>query len=279
MISFPDIPGIAIHPTPVAMNASPRFDLEPASQSPAEIQTLIDRKWSQLCQLNPRLHDGPILLAELVNITEQRIAELRATGSPRFAATRAGPALIARPATYKRLATASQFNSEVRALGVQGVVTARDSSGEEHILLGRRSSQVRIYQGLWENAPSGTIAPPAPGASFIDQSHFLHALLAEGIEEVGLNLSAASVSWLALLDDAEARSLDVVFKLQMQQTIDPRAIPCPADDTHRWEYAATAWTPLATLGTWAQQNAHAISPPTRALIRWLIEPAASRTLP
>lgn len=262
MISYPEIPTTTIHP--ISHGASPRIELLPAIDPPPPIAAAINNLWAELRRDNPRLHDGPILITDPLHTTLSR-----ATGSPRFARAHTGLALIARHATYKTLATAADVGMHVRALGVQGIVTARDASGEEHLLLGRRGSEVRIYQGLWENAPSGTLPPPVPGASLIDQSHFTQALLAEGIEELGLNLSAASISWLAMLDDAEARSLDVVLKLQMQQPIDPRATPCATDDTHPWEYAATQWTPLATLGAWAAQNAHAISPPTLALIRWI----------
>ena len=268
MISFPDIPGIEIHPTPHVLRETLRLELGPPMQLDSNAQLAIDRKWSELRNINPRLHDGPILLAEFSYASGSR-----ATGSPRFAATRADLAVIARPATYKLLATATHLNTHVRALGVQGIVTAHDASGEEHLLLGRRGSEVRIYQGLWENAPSGTVMPPNSSSSFLDQTHFVSAIIDEGLEETGLNLSNSSISWIAMLDDAQAHSLDVVLKLQMQETIDPRAVPCPADDTHAWEYAATAWTPLATLHAWAEQNAHAVSPPTLALTRWLTESA------
>ncbi len=299
MISSPDIPDIQIHPIPPESSGSLRFDLLPPIETPPDIALVIDRIWSDLREQNPRLHDGPILLAEYSRATGSPAAlsgqpvrscntilppqsqlpptDTRATGSsPLWAATSAGFALTARPATYKSLASAAHLGMDVRVLGVQALVLARDADSDEHLLLGRRGSEVRIYQGLWENAPSGSVPPPPPDAKFIDWPHFTRALLDEGIEETGLDLSAANCSWVALLDDAEARSLDVVLKLTMHQTIDPRAVPCPADDSHRWEYAATAWTPLATLGAWAEQNAHAISPPTRALIRWLIDPADSR---
>jgi hypothetical protein len=250
MITYPDIPGIQIHPLLPSSGAALRFDLLPPLNPPPSVAAAIDHLWDDLRRRNPRLHDGPILLAD--------------TGAGMTA-----HGLVARRATYKTLATAADVGMDVRALGVQGVVTARDAAGEEHLLLGRRGSEVRIYQGLWENAPSGTITPPPADESFIDWAHCTRTLLDEGIEETGLNLSAANMSWIALLDDPEARSLDVVLKLDMHQPIDPRATPCPADDTHRWEYAATAWTPLNQLATWATQNAHAVSPPTRAVIRWI----------
>lgn len=268
MISFPDIPGIEIHPTPAAMSGALRFDLTPPMQRPPAMQATIDRKWSELRQLNPRLHDGPILLAQ--------VHACDWPGMSSYIWKHDKLVLFIRPDTYKTLATAAHIGMEVRAVGVQGVVTARDADGEEHILLGRRGSEVRIYQGLWENAPSGSVPSPPPGTQFIDSAHFTQALLTEGLEETGLNLAAAGISWIAMLDDAEAHSLDVVLKLQMHQAIDPRAVPCPADDTHAWEYAATAWTPLATLIAWTEQNAHAISPPTRALVRWLMKPVSTR---
>ena len=252
MITYSDIPGILIHPSPPGSSTAPRFDLLPPLLPPSEIVAAIDLAWAELKRDNPRLHDGAILLA------------VRGTGIP--------PVFSVRRDSFKTLATAAQVGMDVRALGVQGIVTARDAAGEEHLLLGRRGSEVRVYQRLWENAPSGTVPPPRPEETFIDWPHFTQALLDEGIEETGLNLSAVNLSRIAMLDDAEARSLDVVLKLDMHQTVDPGAVPCPADDAHAWEYAATAWTPLRSLGMWADQNAHAISPPTRALIRWITDP-------
>lgn len=232
-----------------------------------EIQAAIDRKWSELRQVNPRLHDGPILLAQ--------VHECDWSGKSTYIWKHNKLVLFIRPDTYKTLATAAHIGREVRALGVQGVVTARDPSGEEHLLLGRRGSEVRIYQGLWENAPSGTVTPPPTTTPFLDQTHFIRALIDEGLEETGLNLSDSNISWIAMLNDSQANALDVVLKLKMRHTIDPRAVPCPANDAHNWEYAATIWTPTSTVATWARQNAHAISPPTRAVIQWLFETPAS----
>lgn len=158
---------------------------------------------------------------------------------------------------------------QVRALGVQGIVTARDKHGEEHLLLGRRAGETRIYQGLWENAPSGTIAPPAAAQSSLAIADFTKALLDEGLEETGLDLNQAGTSCAALLDDSQAQSLDVVLRIEMRESINPSSVPCSADNTHRWEYAATTWVPTAQLADWVQRHDHAISPPTLAVLRWM----------
>lgn len=248
---------ITLHPAPADAPGLPRFAVLPALDPPPAIAAAIDQLWADLRRANPRLFDGPILITD-------PLAELLAA---RFSA-----GLAARRASYKTLATAAEVGMSVRALGVQGIVTARDGRGVEHLLLGRRSSDVRVYQGLWENAPSGTLPPPPPGEASIGDAHFVRALLAEGIEEVGLDLNRAAMSFAALLDDAHAQSLDVVLRLAMDQPIDPRTLPCPSHDGGRWEYADTAWIALPDLPAWAAANAHAISPPTHALLGWLNGP-------
>ena len=263
MISFPDIPAVRIHPTPSASFDELRIDVLPRLAPHAALGAEMDRAWDLLRQTGVRLHDGPILLAE-TDLDE--IANSSFTAAPVRL-----PRIAARRATYKSLATAHLVGANVRALGVQGVVTGRDQDGDEHLLLGRRGSEVRIYQGLWENAPSGTIIPPPPAETTLTGQHFIQALLDEGVEELGLNLSDAQTSWIALLDDAEARSLDVVLKLELPGPINPRALPCATGASHRWEYADTAWVPIAQLPIWATQHAHAISPPTRVVIQWCFD--------
>jgi hypothetical protein len=247
-------PPITLHPTPASAPGLPRFTILPALDPPPPIAAAIDQLWADLKLSNPRLFDGPILITET-------LADMRLAGDSHV--------LTARRASYKTLATAADVGMSVRALGVQGIVTARDERGVQHLLLGRRSSEVRIYQGLWENAPSGTIPPPPPEDTAIDDAHYVRALLAEGIEEVGLDLNRAAMSFAALLDDAHAQSLDIVLKLAMDLPIDPRALPCPSQDCGRWEYADTAWIALPDLPAWSATNAHAISPPTLTLLRWI----------
>ena len=152
MIVYPDIPTITIHP--LEAGASPRFELLPALNPPPPIAAAIDHLWEELRRTNPRLHDGPILLTSPEDCaTTVRFLRTVVPGNP------TPTPFVARRASYKTLATAADVGLDVRALGVQALLTAHDKSGVEHLLLGRRGSETRIYQGLWENAPSGTISP------------------------------------------------------------------------------------------------------------------------
>jgi hypothetical protein len=231
--------------TPLPAAASLRFEILPAQPPP--YSAAIDAAWQALRAQNHRLFDGPILLAE-----------------------RRGDHVSLRPSTYRHLATAPQLSASLRAFGVQGLLIARDARDTPHLLLARRSGEVRIYAGLWENAPSGTVSlPPATSApGHLDTSALIHALAAEGTEELGLDITHAPATPIALLDDAEANSLDVVLRIDLPGPINPRTLPCSTSH-NRWEYADTAWIALPDLEPWCTKNAHAISPPTRTLLSWL----------
>jgi hypothetical protein len=228
--------------TPSAPLSLPILPAPAPTSNPA-----LDAAWAALQQTQPRLFDGPILLAE-----------------------RRGDHVSLRPSTYRHLATAPRLNPSLRAFGVQGLLIARDARDTPHLLLARRSGEVRIYAGLWENAPSGTLSLPlatsTPG--HLDTSALIHALAAEGTEELGLDITHAPATPIALLDDAEANSLDVVLRIDLPEPINPRTLPCPTSH-NRWEYADTAWIALPDREPWCTKNAHAISPPTRTLLSWL----------
>jgi hypothetical protein len=234
---------------PIAAPVEPRFNIVGSFEPDGPTGEAVDHAWNRLRQESPRLYDGPVLLADLGAADANR--------------------LECRRGRYRYLATAVEVFPDLRALGVQGVVIARDAEGDECVLLGRRGSETRIYQGLWENAPSGTVEPaPGSGAS-IGSSDFTRALLNEGLEETGVDLGDADVRWIALLDDGEARSLDVVLRLWLRGPIDPRRTVCRASDAYAWEYADTAWAQIARLKDWVGRSGHAISPPTRALFAYL----------
>lgn len=197
-------------------------------------------EWGRLRTANPRYHDGPILVLESLN------------------------PLTVRRDTYRTLATAAAVDPSVRSLGVQGVVVGRDRAGVEHVLFGRRSSETRIYGGLWENAPSGGVAGP-PGCERLTLPDFVAALRDEGLEELGLDLADAAVTPLCLLDDPRAFSIDLVLGVRPRGVIDPRSLPCPASDGGRWEYIDAAWVGRAEAGVWVGREPGAFSPSTSAL--------------
>lgn len=207
----------------------------------------VDAAWRELTAANPRLYDGPVLLVDRVE----------------------GSVIHARAGRFRMLATAALLGREVRSLGVQGVVIGRDHTGETHVLFGRRSGETRIYGGLWENAPSGSLTPPRDPSSDLDLADFAQALATEGIEELGIDLTNADLRVRGLLDDPHARSLDVVLEAALRGVINPRGSVCAIDDNRRWEYVDTAWVRVNDIRTWSNRRESVLSPPTAALMQWL----------
>lgn len=213
-------------------------------QSPAPLRAdaEVDGVWELLRAENPRLHDGPVLLID---------HEGRCSCS-----------------TYRTLATAARLGRTIRSLGVQGLVIGRDATGGKHVLFGRRSRETRIYGGMWENAPSGTVTPPDETIATLGLPHLAAALRGEGLEELGIDLADSEIRWLAMLEDPEAMSVDAVLEVRPRRPIQPRAAPCRAADSGRWEYIDTAWVADEDLPDWTRRCVSAISPPTLALLEW-----------
>jgi hypothetical protein len=250
MIQYPDIPGITVYPVGIEDVGRLRFEMAPSPVLPREAEAIIERVWEQMRREQPRLYDGPVLLTDPLDAHGGRI--------------------VVKRGTYKWLATANASSVAFRALGVQGVVVARDREGREHVLLGRRGSEVRMYPGLWENAPSGTVSGPEPGEEIIGWPSVIRTLRAEGMEELGIDLHQASVQWIALLEDAEACSVDVVLRLTLMQNVEELRLPCAIYEGGRWEYVDAAWVWMSELGEWVEKQGHAVSAPTRGLVRWMM---------
>lgn len=213
----------------------------------------IDRLWLAARETTPRLFDGPMLV-----LHEDRVLR----GS-----------LAARRATYKHLVGAAAIAQPVRALGVQGLVTARDAVDIEHVLLGRRSSETRIYGGMWENAPSGTLHA-RPDARNLTGREIIGVLAEEGLEELGIDLTKLSddaVTWVAMLEDATACSDDFLLRIDLGKGVEMRRLPCVINAGEQWEYIDAAWIAVNQLQEFVAtaQARGAISPPTVELFRWL----------
>lgn len=229
--------------------------VQPAGEGPADAQ--VDAEWDRLLSEGRRLFDGPLVFVDV------------APSSPAWP-------LVCRRGGYKELATAHALGRSVRALGVQGLVLARDQDGDECLLMGRRGSTTRVYANLWENAPSGTLAPPARIRDAhepmpLELSVIIDALRQEADEELGESLGPAfddaSIAPAYLLDDPHARSLDFVLTVTLAQTIDSRAGLCRVTDQHAWEYSGTVWVPTSRLSAWVSDRPEQVSPPTAALVR------------
>lgn len=230
-----------------------RAEIAPPGPRPhgPEQAARIDTLWERLCRENDRLYDGPILRTVSVD-AESGV-------------------LLCRRDTFRSLATSAQLGLGVRQLGVMGVVTGRDGAGRESVLLARRSSQTRIYPGLWELAPSGGVSPPAANVAMLGPAELAAALADEADEELGLSLEGAQVRVVAILRDDTACSDDVALRIELPGVIDARRGACATEcETHdRWEYLDSAWVALDDVGGFARDHGAAVAPPTAVMLRWL----------
>lgn len=230
-------------------SASIRID-PPHPQSP-DLAARIARTWDELRAANDRYYDGPILRS--ISLDAQH------------------GELFCRRDTFRSLAVSARLGLGVRQLGVSGIITAPDTAGTPHLLLGRRAADTRIYPGLWEVAPSGGVKPPPPNTSLLSLQDLALALAEEADEELGMTLDPRAARLLAFLRDETACSDDAVLRFDLSSPINPRAQQCPlaAEAAGRWEYLDSAWIALPDLPSFARDHAHAIAPPTAALLRWL----------
>ncbi len=264
MVRYGDIPGITIHPVQPESGGTLRIEILPAMEPSGDATLEIDRLWEEMKQAlppasslregelertQPRLFDGPILLADHCEMEWGR--------------------LVVRRESYKTLATAERVGADVYALGVQGLVIARDDDGDACVLLGRRSGEVRMYPGMWENAPSGSVPPPGENESSVGIEYLAKVLRDEGLEELGVDLDGSTLSCVALLEDRAARSIDVVLRVEASERVRSAMVGCRLQDCGAWEYAETAWSPIGDACAWAERDARGVSPPTRGLLRWL----------
>lgn len=222
----------------------------------------VDRVWREMASQNPALYDGPTLRVDAFDAASGVISCSRSS--------------------FKHLATADRLGVAFRQLGIVGWLTGRDRGGREHVLLGRRSSAVRVYQGLWENAPSGGVPPRVIQASATSASveTLFEALRDEAEEELAMTLPAwgelaparARARWW-IVDDL-ARSLDIVVEIDMGE-IDPRvAGETCASARRNAEYVDVAWVARDEWKAFASArcadgDGQVLSPPTVALARGL----------
>ena len=226
--------------------APERFDAEAAWE--ATTRAAMDERWSALRRENPRFHDGPLLVVAGIDEAERVIRVVRGTFKP-MAVQGAGLEL-------------GYFG-----LGVKGLVTGRDRAGAEHVLIARRGTGTRIYQGLWEIAPAGGIEPPADGVSFDLHAAAHAALVEEGREELGVDLSAAAKSVVAVVRDGVAHSCDVIVRVEWPGVVNPRAGVCRAGGSD-WEYLDAAWLARDEAPAFDREHAAEIVGPARAALRW-----------
>jgi ribonuclease P protein component len=237
----PAVPEVRVIPLSVAQAGGLRVRITGTRAADGAV----DAAWDAMRRANPALFDGPALL---VDAPASGVGEL-----------------VAQRATYRHVA-ALRASDAARLLGVKAIVIAPSASGAPRALVGLRSSSSRVYAGMWEFVPAGTVAPPAPPAAGLGVDALIEALQAEAREELGLDLPASACTPVALVDDPDARSLDVLLLCRLVTPVErmPRACAAASADTR--EHAAIEWADVPSLPAWAGASPSAVAPPTRAII-------------
>lgn len=152
-------------------------------------------------------------------------------------------------------------------LGVKGLVIGRDAHGAEHVLIARRGPETRIYQSMWEVCPAGGVEP---GGEMVSMATVMAALVSEGREELGVDLSSAGKRVVAVVRDSIAHSCDVIVRVDWAGLVNPRASVCRAGGAiGGWEYIDSAWLSRADAAGFDREHGAAVVGPARAALRWM----------
>lgn len=242
--SFDELPGITVWPAhdPGGPIVSIEGDAPPL---PTDLAPRADASWARLCAANPRLFDGPILSLERFD---------------------PGRGLVAcRRSSYKRLSVQDEVPMGVTLVAVNGVVTARDAGGREHVLLGRRSPGNRMYGGRWELAPAGGLEPPTADGP-LARVLVLAQLRAELREECALDEPVDSARLAAFYRDDIARSFNIVFRVALAPPIHALRAHAPG---RAWDCDDVLWLPLDDVPRFDREQGSQTIDATRALWRVL----------
>lgn len=237
-MSFPGPPfaptgGVLVAPLRCSLGAL-RVEIGPgrAATDPGT-EERIAAAWRRMTGANPRLFNGPILSV--------RGFDPAPDGRP-------GGVLHAAVDEYRRLAVQPEVPTGTRQLSVTGLLVARDSGGREHVCLGRRSHQTRMYGGLWELAPSGGVDPPGAGAGSLGGEDLWRALVREIEEELALPATPEPVEIVALIADPASFSVDALVRAEVPMPAESLIARARGASSHeRWEYESVRWVPLADL--------------------------------
>lgn len=213
----------------------------PPERTP-EHAAAIDRAWAGLLETNPRYFNGPILAYESYD---------PATGIA-----------TARREEYRAHAVKRSVDLGLSFFGITGVLSVRDASGPDRLLLTRRSETVHDFAGRWEFGPCGGIDPPTPDAADRLTPDDLAAELArEAAEELGIDLGDADLRHLALVHDTpDIGSTDLVVLARL---------PTRPTPTRNWEVTGVRWLTLAELVGWCERSPDEVIPTTRAVAAWM----------
>lgn len=243
---------------PIADPARVRIDIHPPAPAPPS-DARLDTAWARLCAANPRLHDGPILALDSPEPEAGRVA--------------------ARRDTYRRLAVECGEGGGAILVAVRGILLARGerdgpaSPGREHVLLGRRGEQTRMYGGTWEFLPAGGVDPPPPEQEALSPNDLIAELRRELREETGLDLPLDGAHATCFCLDRDARGFDVVLRCHLGALADLTDGTSAQGAARGWETDRTAWVPIDALPHFAakgkQGAGRTLSPVTATLARWL----------
>lgn len=245
-VRYDDLAGVCVRPLRAAGLV---IKVEEAHAREADVAARVERAWQEHRRTHPRDYDGMILDVRARDIERGEV--------------------VARRERYRYLAVGHECGVHVSLLAVTGVVTGVDQDGDECVLLGRRSAETRIYGGLWELGPSGGVKCPGESVRQIGLAEVRRGLVDEGIEELGVSLEGAESVAVALVEDEQAASEDVLLRVRLRETINSVWAACRAADHGAWEYADTAWVPIKRMGAWVRERPGAMIPPSVAVVRWL----------
>ena len=214
---------------------------QPQVQDPRSV-----RRWEELCRANARLHDGPIWSVRAFDPV-------------------AGLVSVA-PDRYRRYAVRPTVGVGVSMLAVRGVVTAIDQDGARHVLTGLRSTQTRVYGDLWEVIPGGGVPADGAGAEPPGVDLLLSHMRQEAREEAGLEIDAGECTLIGVCDDSYAGGFDVLVRISLRADLQEARRQMGQRD---WEHQQVRWMPVASVREFDSRESARISPPTRAIFRFL----------
>jgi ADP-ribose pyrophosphatase YjhB (NUDIX family) len=223
--------------TVLLLRAGSRPHVRIQADAPVAASHDVLRRWDEMRRDIPRLFNAPVL--SVVDINQD------------------SGLITCRRDTYQRLVVQPEVATGVEQLSVTGILTAREGD-DTAILLGKRSTQTRMYAGMWELGPAGGVDAPPPEATEISHEALAGELVREVREESGLEIDAAAARAVAIVHDAIAFSHDVVFAVDLGGM--------PAANADNWEYDATRWVRQSEIERLLAEEGDSIIPPSRVLL-------------